>query len=133
MLVNHGPMDTTLDVIQRLRGQNGAPLSMATYFGLIIGVGATICLAEIVMHTLRYGNEVLGDPSLLAVILLLGGTQLVTMGIIGEYLARVFNEVKGRPLYLVEQFQPSNTEGHEAQGSGPATQVAPTGASTATC
>ena len=54
-----------------------------------------------------FGNQVPGYPSLLAVILLPGGAQLVTLGIIGEYLARVFNEVKGRPLYLVEQFQPS--------------------------
>ncbi len=82
---------------------------MATYFGLFISFGAAIYLTEIVIKTLLIGNEVPGYPSLLAVVLLLGGAQLITLGIIGEYLARVFNEVKQRPLYLVEQFQPSQT------------------------
>jgi hypothetical protein len=59
----------------------------------------------IVVRTLLYGNPVAGYPSLLAVILLLGAVQMVTLGIIGEYLGRVFNETKGRPLYLVERFE----------------------------
>ena len=103
-----------------------APLRMATYFGLVSGMGAAIYLVQLVMKTLLYGNEVSGYPSLLAVILLLGGTQLVTLGIIGEYLARVFNEVKQRPLYLVEQFQASNAAGCPTHANNhKVTQAAP--------
>lgn len=87
-----------------------APLRIATYLGLTIGVGAGFYLAAIIIGTLIFGNKVSGYPSLLAVTLLLGGTQLVTLGIIGEYLARVFDEVKCRPLYLVERFQPSSAQ-----------------------
>ena len=63
--------------------------------------------AQLILRTLLFGNPVAGYPSLMAVILFLGGVQLITLGIIGEYLGRVFNETKRRPLYLVERFVPS--------------------------
>ncbi|MBV9757667.1 MAG: glycosyltransferase, partial [Alphaproteobacteria bacterium] len=63
-----------------------------------------------ILHTLLYGNRVPGYPSLMAVILFMGGAQLVTLGVIGEYLGRVFNETKNRPLYLVERYTPSDAE-----------------------
>ncbi len=82
-----------------------------------IGAGAAIYLTVIVVRTVLFGNEVPGYPSLLAVVLLLGGAQLLTLGIIGEYLARVFNEVKRRPLYLTERFEPSGGDaGHQGDG-----------------
>jgi len=84
-----------------------APLKVATYLGLICAVGALGYGTFIVLRTLLFGNPVPGYPSLIAVVLFLGGVQLVTLGIIGEYLGRVFNETKGRPLYLVERYLPS--------------------------
>ena len=61
-----------------------------------------------VVRTLLFGNPVAGYPSLMTVVLFLGGVQLVTLGVIGEYLGRVFNETKHRPLYFVEAFAPSS-------------------------
>jgi glycosyltransferase involved in cell wall biosynthesis len=83
------------------------PLRLATYLGLLAAVSAAIYAAEVVVKTLVLGNDVAGYPSLMTVVLFLGGVQLMTLGVIGEYLGRVFNETKGRPLYLVECFVPS--------------------------
>lgn len=84
-----------------------APLKVATYLGLATAVIALVYGAEVVVRTLLFGNPVAGYPSLMAVVLFLGGVQLMTLGIIGEYLGRVFNETKRRPLYLVERHLPS--------------------------
>jgi polyisoprenyl-phosphate glycosyltransferase len=85
------------------------PLKLATYLGLAVAVFAVLFGAQLILRTLIFGNPVAGYPSLMAIILFLGGTQLVTLGIIGEYLGRIFNETKHRPLYLVERFTPSGT------------------------
>lgn len=84
-----------------------APLRLATYLGLITAVGAFIYGVVIIVRTLLHGNPVAGYPSLMVVVLFLGGIQLVAIGIIGEYLGRLFNESKKRPLYLVESIQPA--------------------------
>ncbi|NOQ70257.1 MAG: glycosyltransferase, partial [Gammaproteobacteria bacterium] len=52
------------------------------------------------------GNEVPGYPSLIVIILILGGIQLVAIGILGEYLGRIFNETKQRPLYFINEYLP---------------------------
>jgi len=85
------------------------PLKVATYLGLAVGFAAAVYLGEVVVRTLLFGNSIAGYPSLLAVVLFIGGVQLVTLGVIGEYLGRIFNEVKQRPLYLVERHHPSRT------------------------
>ena len=78
------------------------PLRISTYLGLFIAVLALLYSIVIVVHVLLFGNDVAGYPSLITVVLFLGGIQLVTLGVIGEYLGRVFNETKQRPLYIVE-------------------------------
>ncbi len=80
------------------------PLKVATYLGLLVAALAVAYGTQLVVKTLLFGNPVAGYPSLMTVILFLGGVQLVTLGVIGEYLGRVFNETKQRPLYLVERF-----------------------------
>jgi hypothetical protein len=79
------------------------PLKMATYLGLGTAALAAVYLIEVVVKTLIYGNEVAGYPSLMATVLFLGGAQLTALCVIGEYLGRVFNETKRRPLYFVER------------------------------
>lgn len=83
-----------------------APLKVATYIGLITAICALLYLAQLIFRTIFFGNPVAGYPSLLAVTLFLGGVQMMMLGIIGEYLGRIFNETKGRPLYLVERYLP---------------------------
>ena len=84
-----------------------APLKIATYIGLGVATGAFIYAAFVIYKTLMYGDPVQGYPSLMVVVLFLGGTQLMFTGILGEYLGRVFDEVKQRPLYLLNDVQPS--------------------------
>lgn len=80
-----------------------APLKVASYVGLATSLGAALYGIAIVVGTLLFGNPVAGYPSLLVIVLFLGGLQLLTLGVIGEYLGRVFNESKERPLYFVRE------------------------------
>lgn len=81
-----------------------APLRISTYIGMAVSVIAFIYLIVIVLQTLLFGNAIEGYPSTLAVILFLGGVQLLSLGVIGEYIGRIFNETKQRPLYFVEEY-----------------------------
>jgi polyisoprenyl-phosphate glycosyltransferase len=83
------------------------PLKIATYLGLVVAALSGVYGAQVIVKTLLIGNPVAGYPSLLTVILFLGGIQMMTLGVIGEYLGRIFNETKRRPLYLIESVQPS--------------------------
>lgn len=91
------------------------PLQLSTYMGLGISILAVCYGIWIVGCTLLFGNRVAGYPSLMAVILFLGGIQLMTVGLIGEYVGRIFNETKKRPLYLVEAYRPAQEKEHAAQ------------------
>jgi len=84
-----------------------APLKLATYLGAMTAVGAFGYAMRIIYKTLVYGEPVRGWPSMMVVVLFLGGIQLITLGIIGEYLGRMFEETKQRPLYLVKEFRPT--------------------------
>ena len=85
-----------------------APLKLASYVGVLTAVVAFIYGAFMLIRTLVFGNPVPGYPSLLVVILFLGGLQLLALGVIGEYLGRMFNETKRRPLYYVQECLPSS-------------------------
>jgi glycosyltransferase involved in cell wall biosynthesis len=98
-----------------------APLKLATYLGLVIALLAGVYMAFIVFRTLLYGNPVAGYPSLLAVVLFLGGAQMVTLGVMGEYIGRIFNEAKRRPLYFVERYEAGTADAPiRGEGAGPA-------------
>jgi glycosyltransferase involved in cell wall biosynthesis len=83
------------------------PLKLATYVGLAVALLSAIYAMQVIVKTLIIGNPVAGYPSLMTVVLFLGGVQLMFLGVIGEYLGRVFNETKQRPLYLIERYVPS--------------------------
>jgi glycosyltransferase involved in cell wall biosynthesis len=105
------------------------PLKIATYLGLLVALFAFAYGTFIVGLTVVYGNPVAGYPSLLAVILFLGGIQLMTLGVIGEHLGRIFNETKQRPLYLVDQFMPAEEPDPDEERRGqPGAFVSPSAA-----
>lgn len=83
-----------------------APLKFSTYMGLLSAAGAVMYSIVVISKTLMYGEPVRGYPTLLVVILFFGGVQLLALGIIGEYLGRIFNETKQRPLYFLEGYLP---------------------------
>jgi glycosyltransferase involved in cell wall biosynthesis len=92
-----------------------APLKVSTYLGMATA-GFAFCYGTyIVLKTLAFGRDLPGYPSLMVVVLFLGGIQLIVLGLIGEYLGRVFNETKQRPLYYV-----SRTVGTNAVTEAPA-------------
>lgn len=79
-----------------------APLKIWTYIGLVISLIALLYASYLFVRTSVFGfRDVPGYASLMVAILFLGGIQLITLGVLGEYLGRVYEEVKGRPLYLV--------------------------------
>ena len=81
-----------------------APLRLSTILGLCISAIAFIYLIYILVTTCLYGDPVAGYPTIMVTILFLGGMQLFSIGIIGEYVGRIFNETKGRPGYFVESY-----------------------------
>ena len=91
-----------------------APLRLATYLGVATAALAFLYALWIVAKALLWGDPVAGWPTMMAVILLLGGVQLVALGLIGEYLGRLYVESKQRPLYIVQDWAPAAI----AQASG---------------
>ena len=79
------------------------PLKVWSYIGVTISFISLVYALMLVIRTLIFGVDVPGYASLMVAILFLGGIQLITLGVLGEYLGRVYEEVKGRPLYFVRE------------------------------
>jgi glycosyltransferase involved in cell wall biosynthesis len=84
-----------------------APLRISSVLGILISFASFIYILFLVIRTTFYGSDLAGYPSMMAVILFLGGIQLLSLGVIGEYIGRIFNETKNRPLYFVEEYHQS--------------------------
>ncbi len=87
-----------------------APLRVATYIGVMTALVAFVFGVWIIAKTLLYGDAVPGYPSLMTVVLFLGGVQLIALGLIGEYLGRLYEEAKQRPLYLITSVRPATQQ-----------------------
>lgn len=87
-----------------------APLRLASILGLIVSTVAFAYLIYIIVMTNLYGDPVQGYPTIMVTMLFLGGVQLLSLGILGEYIARIFNEVKGRPGYFISSYNGKKTE-----------------------
>jgi glycosyltransferase involved in cell wall biosynthesis len=89
--------------IEGITSFSSSPLRIATYLGIVCATFAFVYALEIIIQTIFYGNPVSGYPSIMVMILFLGGVQLICLGIIGEYIGRVFDETKTRPLYIIRE------------------------------
>ncbi len=85
-----------------------APLRISTYVGTLVSLVAFIYILYLLVRPLFGVPTGDGYSSIMAVILFLGGVQLLSLGVIGEYIARIFNETKGRPLYFIEEYHESH-------------------------
>lgn len=80
-----------------------APLRWSSVIGVVVSLLAFIYIVYLVIRTIFFGTDLAGYPSMMAVVLFLGGVQLLSLGVIGEYIGRIFNETKQRPLYFIEE------------------------------
>lgn len=80
------------------------PLRFATYLGMLVSLCAVIYMIFVVVKTLAFGEAVPGYPTIVTLILFLSGVQLLILGILGEYLARIYVQGKNRPVYIEKEF-----------------------------
>ena len=92
--------------IEGITGFSVVPLRLASYAGFLTAFSAFVYALFLLVKTLTIGDSVKGFPTLILTILILGGLQLMAMGIIGEYLGRLFKESKRRPLFLLDDYKP---------------------------
>ena len=90
--------------INGLTSYTVAPLRMSTILGIVVSLLAFLFLIYILVMTWVYGDPVAGYPTMMVTMLFLGGVQLLSIGILGEYLGKVFNETKGRPCYFIAEY-----------------------------
>lgn len=91
--------------IEGLTSFSVTPLRLSSILGFVISIVAFVYMLIVIAKTLLWGESVAGYPSLMCIILFLGGIQLLSLGIIGEYLGRIFNETKNRPTYIAREYK----------------------------
>lgn len=89
--------------IEGITSYTTSPLKIATVMGLVVSFCAFIYMIYIIIKALLIGDPVAGYPTIMVVMLFLGGVQLLSLGIIGEYIGRIFNETKNRPVYFIRE------------------------------
>jgi glycosyltransferase involved in cell wall biosynthesis len=90
-----------------------SPLRWATYFGLFTAISAFLYMFFVIFSKLLFGNAVSGYASIVSIMLFFGGLQLIFLGIIGEYIGRIFIEVKARPNYIIKEQSPLKSTNKE--------------------
>ena len=85
-----------------------APLRMASIMGFTVALGALCYMIWVIVKAIVWGEPVSGYPTIMTVMLFLGAVQLISIGILGEYVGRIFNETKQRPVYVVRELRVKN-------------------------
>lgn len=101
--------------IEGITSFSTVPLKVATYIGFLSASGAFIYAFYFFIKTEFLGESVKGFPTLIEVMLLLGGLQLMAIGVVGEYIGRIYLETKRRPLYLLDSYKPAIFENSNNQ------------------
>lgn len=96
--------------IEGITSFSTVPLKLATYIGFVAALLGLSYSLYLVVDTLIYGNSVKGYPSLMTAVLFFGGVQMIFIGIVGEYVSRIHEEVKARPVYVVESVRSDESE-----------------------
>ena len=89
--------------IEGLTSFSVAPLRVASLLGVLLALTALFFGSWIVLETLLYGKDVPGYPSLVVSVMVIGGVQLILVGVLGEYIGKLLSEIKGRPVYFVAE------------------------------
>jgi glycosyltransferase involved in cell wall biosynthesis len=107
--------------IEGLTSFSVAPLRLASLLGLVLALIAMLFGASILWETIFEGKSVPGYPSLVVGLMVLGGVQLIMIGIMGEYIGKILSEIKARPVYFVAEHVLRNAQGQQTpQASGEA-------------
>lgn len=107
-----------------------APLKISLLCGAVFSIAGILYALYIIVRTLIFGSDVPGYPSTICAILIIGGFVLLSLGILGEYISRIYMEVKRRPHYIIDETDilPETSENTEqAERAGPASDAAPSG------
>ena len=111
--------------IEGLTSFSVAPLRLASLLGLVLASAALVFGLEILIETVVFGQSVPGYPSLVVGLMVLGGVQLVMIGIMGEYIGKILSELKARPVYFVaEHMLKTSEDAGRATGEPPARSAA---------
>ena len=94
------------------------PLRLAFVFGFIISAFAVVFGIYRIIDTIIYGNAVAGYPSLIVIISFIGGIELIILGVIGEYIARIYEQVKSRPHFILENRHLQNHHDDNGDNAG---------------
>jgi len=89
--------------VNAITGYSYFPLQLATYFGFACAALSALCIPFVIAMRLAGNQAFLGQATTLIAVLFLGGVQLICVGILGEYIGRLYDEAKGRPLYIIRQ------------------------------
>src|SRR6195256_6157698 len=110
--------------IEGLTSFSVAPLRLASLLGLLMAFAALVFGVQILIETVIYGQSVPGYPSVVVGLMVLGGVQLIMIGIVGEYIGKILSELKARPVYFVAEHSLKSAEGTDRAADEPSARSA---------
>jgi hypothetical protein len=110
--------------IEGLTSFSVAPLRIASLLGLLLAGAALIFGIQILVETMFFGKDVPGYPSVVVGLMVLGGVQLIMIGVMGEYIGKILSELKARPVYFVAEHSLRTADDADRAREAPARSAA---------